>query len=238
MILHHIFNGIVAGLAHLVYPARCQICGYMLHDNDNEYVCSNCISELPRTKFEYERGNVVEQKFWGKIRLYSAFSGYYFRKGERLRKIIHSFKYLGRKDVAILMGNQLGKMMLKSGFHKDYDFLIPVPLHISKLRKRGYNQTTQIAQGISEVTGLDVREDVLFRVEKGISQTKKRREERWLSIQNTYVCHNAEKYAGAHLLIVDDVLTTGSTLEVCCNALSKIPNVRLGIVTLGTVDLR
>ncbi len=238
MALHPILKGMLDGLSHLVYPARCQICGYMLFEGDNPYVCSRCINELPRTGFENYRGNLVEQKFWGKIKLHSAFSGYYFRRGERLRKIIHSFKYLGRKDVAELMGRKLGEMMLKSGFYKDYDFLIPVPLHKSKLKMRGYNQTTEIAMGISEVIGLEVREDVLYRVEKGVSQTKKRRDQRWLSIQNTYVCKNLERYSGARLLVVDDVLTTGSTLEVCCMALSQIPNVSLGVVTLGTVDLR
>ena len=238
MKLHPILQGVVSGLEHFVYPARCQICGYMLHEGDNEYVCSTCISELPRTGFEKYRGNAIEQKFWGKICLQSAFSGFYFRRGERLRKIIHSFKYLGRKDVAVYMGRILGKMMMRSGFNRDYDFLIPVPLHPSKMRKRGYNQTTQLAIGISEVTGLEVREDVLFRVEKGISQTKKRREQRWLSIQTTYECRNADRYVGARLLVVDDVLTTGSTIEVCCNALYHIPGVVLGVVTLATAESR
>ena len=228
----------MAGFEHIAYPARCQICGYMLNEGDNEYVCSTCISELPRTGFEKYRGNAIEQKFWGKLKLQSAFSGFYFRQGERLRKIIHSFKYLGRKDVAIYMGRILGEMMQRSGFDNDYDYLIPVPLHPSKYRQRGYNQTTQLALGISDVTGLDVREDVLFRVEKGISQTKKHREQRWLSIQTTYECRNAERYVGARLLLVDDVLTTGSTIEVCCNALSQIPEVALGAVTLGTAESR
>lgn len=232
------FPEMLSGLAHLVYPSRCQICGNMLEANDNDYVCSNCIKELPRTGFESQRGNFVEQKFWGLTMIYSAFSGYYFRRGERLRLIIHAFKYHGRKDVAQLMGRQLGLMMLQSGFHKDYDFLIPIPLHPQKTKQRGYNQTAEIAKGISEITGMMVREDILFRIKVGQSQTKKNRFDRWTDIQDTYVCESPERHAGARLLIVDDVLTTGSTIEVCYKALAKIPYVRIGVVTLAVVDSR
>lgn len=230
------WTDLLQGILHLVYPARCKICGSMLADEDNDYVCSYCLDSLPRTRFEYVKGNKSELRLGGKADIYSAFSGYYFRKGERLRLLVHAFKYYNRRDIAVLLGEKLGKMMLESGFNKDYDFLVPVPLHPKKYSIRGYNQACEIAKGISNITGLAVREDILYRVEVGSSQTKKKKHERWNSIQNTYVCEYPERNAGSRLLLVDDILTTGSTIEVCHRALRQIPYVRIGFVTVGIVD--
>lgn len=203
---------------------------------DNKYVCIDCLRKLPRTYYETCRDNPVEQKFYGRVELFSAFSGYYFEDDGDVQRLIHAFKYHNRPDVAVLMGTHLGRMMLKSKFHLDYDYVIPVPLHPEKLRKRGYNQTEMIARGISEITGLQVLTDVLVRVKYGISQTNKSSSDRWLTIQDNYECINQERLIGARVLIVDDVLTTGATLEVCCKAMKNIPGIRLGIVTVGVAS--
>lgn len=204
--------------------------------SDNKYVCFDCLNNLPRTYYETHRDNPVEQKFYGRIKLHSAFSGYYFNDEGDVQQLIHAFKYHQRPDIAVLLGKRLGYMMKKNNFHLDYDFIIPVPLHPEKQKKRGYNQTEMIANGISEVTGLTVLTDVLARVKYGTSQTYKSSADRWLTIQGNYKCTHPERLIGARVLIVDDVLTTGATLEVCCKAMKDIPGIRLGIATVGVAS--
>ncbi len=230
------FHEMNIGFSHLVWPCTCQLCGDVLVMNYSEYVCLRCIRGLPKTHFEDTRNNPIYDSFIGRADIYSAFAGYYFRKGERLRKLIHAFKYYGRADVAFLLGKQLGNMMKKAEWHKDYDFLVPIPLHRKKMKFRGYNQAEMIARGISSVIGLPIINDILIRVKEGVSQTKKTYAQRWTELQGTYESINTEKYIGARMILVDDVLTTGATIEVCSNLLNKIPMTRVGVVTLGAID--
>lgn len=221
------------GLCYQVWPARCRLCNKVLLTTDNDYVCVHCLNELPCTGFEKIRQNVVECRFYGRIKLHSAFSAYYFRKGEKLQKLIHAFKYNGRQDVAIALGRRIGHMMLLSNFHKDYDCLVPVPLHPSKLKSRGYNQSACVARGIAEITGLELREDILLRVVGGLSQTKKGVTDRWVGVKNSFDVNPLSTERGLRVIIVDDVLTTGATIEACCKAMYKLDDVRLGVVTVG-----
>lgn len=226
----------VMGLCDLIWPARCKVCDRVLAMGDNPYVCQTCLNSLPRTGYETYHDNPVFQLMEGRVVLHSAFSAYFFRKGEKLRQIIHAFKYQGRDDVAVLMGERMGRLMLRCNWHADYDVIVPVPMHPRKQKRKGYNQTVKLAEGVANVTRLAVREDILLRVLEGSSQTKKNTVERWLDIQHLYVCENPESYRGLRILLLDDVLTTGGTLEVCVNALQAIPDVKVGIATLSIVD--
>ncbi len=195
------------------------------------------MAALPRTSFEKWRGNQTEKRFWGKVDVYSAFSGYYYRKGQPLSHMIHDFKYHNNRKIAHYLGRQLGAMIKNAQMANDYDCIVPVPLHQKKFLIRGYNQCTLLARGASEVCGLPVDETILMRAKHSVSQTKKSQETRITSLKDTFVVTpEAERRVGLRVLLLDDVLTTGATLESCCNALSRIPNVRVGIVTLGIAN--
>jgi len=225
-------------LCDMIYPARCKVCDRVLAIGDNDYVCQMCLNSLPRTGYETYHDNPVFQRMEGRVVLHSAFSAYFYRRGERLRQIVLAFKYYNRDDLAVLMGQRMGTIMKKSNWHADYDVIVPVPLHPKKLKTRRYNQAQKIAEGIASVTGLTVRDDILSRVIEGDTQTKKTDVDRWLDIQHMYLCENPERFRGLRILLVDDVMTTGATIEVCVNALQKIPGVVVGMATLACVVRR
>ncbi len=188
---------------------------------------------LPRTGFEKFANNPVEQKFWGRVPLYSAFSAFYYSHDYAMAKLIHQFKYHRNRELAVTFGRMIGQMMKVRNFPADYDFLVPIPLHKARLASRGYNQSTLIAQGISEVTGMPINESILVRVKNLSSQTKKNAVKRWESASISYsLGDDPDKWNGVRLLLIDDVLTTGSTIEACSNALKPIRNLRLGLVTV------
>lgn len=226
------------GLSDLIWPSRCKICDKVLSMGDNDFVCQLCLNELPRTWYEKYHKNPVFRRMEGRVSLISAFSAYFFRNGERIRKVIHAFKYHGRSDIAVLMGERMGRIMVASNWHLNYDVIVPVPMHYRKMRSKGYNQTVKLAEGIAKVTGLEVCADALLRVIEGESQTTKDRFHRWSDIQRFYVCNKPELVRGKRVLVVDDVLTTGATLEVCCEALLAVPGVKVGVATLAVVDRR
>ncbi len=222
----------VAGLASLIFPSHCLICGKPLEANE-KHICSACEDGLPSTMYEMFAKNPVEEKFVGILKIHSAFSAYHYTHGHSISKLVYQFKYHGNRDLAVEFGRKLGELMKVRKFHREYDFLVPVPLHKKKLAARGYNQCSLIAQGISEVTGMPINETLLVRIKHLSSQTKKSQQERMDSASMSYgLGENPEKWNGVRLLLVDDVLTTGATIESCCNVLMQIKNVRLGFVTV------
>ena len=230
------FSRISDGLRQLFFPNNCLICGRSLVTGE-DCICLMCMAALPRTGFEKWRDNPTEKRFWGKVDVYSAFSAYYYRKGQPLSHMIHDFKYHNNRKIALYLGRQIGAMINKTQMSADYDCIVPVPLHSKKMLIRGYNQCTLLAQGASEVCGLPIDESILVRAKHSVSQTKKNQETRITSLKDTFVITpEAERRVGLRVLLLDDVLTTGATLESCCNALSIIPNVRIGIVTLGIAN--
>lgn len=220
-------------LFNLIDPEVCTMCGCGLNETE-KVVCLGCRMELPSTRFERYANNAVEMKFWGRADIHSAFSAFYYRKNEKLQKMVHAFKYHGNREAARFLGREIGLRMKDRNFAEDYDYLVPVPLHPNKLRIRGYNQSMLIAEGIREVTGMEISNSLIERVSNQTSQTKKNKFERWDSASQSYCLANgAERHAGIRVLLVDDVLTTGATIEACCNALKGIPDVRIGFVTVG-----
>lgn len=227
--LRNFVNGIWA----LFMPNVCTVCGASLITGE-ECVCRKCIRKLPATGYQHYRANPVEKTFWGRVDIYSGFSGFFYRKEQALQRIVHEFKYNNNPKLAQIMGRELGRMISEKGMAKDYDFVVPVPLHPKKLAKRGYNQTLYLCKGISDVTGLPVDDTILLRAVYSESQTHKSRFDRWIGVTDNFaVSDYGMRLEGVRLLLVDDVLTTGATLEACCMALQAIPQVRIGIVTLG-----
>ncbi|MBP6977006.1 MAG: ComF family protein [Bacteroidales bacterium] len=216
----------------LVFPEVCAACGNPLVLNEN-MICSSCLLHLPRTHFSQERDNPVSQVFWGKAEVFSATALFLFKKGSGVQHLLHQLKYNGNREIGLYLGALLGDELRVSELFNSIEVVVPVPLHPRKQRKRGYNQSEVIAEGICRTLPASVDTQTLVRVHYSDTQTKKSRYKRWENVKDifsiTSECHLAEK----HVLLVDDVLTTGSTMEACAGALLKIPRLTLSIACIA-----
>lgn len=188
---------------------------------------------IPRTGYHTEAENPVARLFWGRCLIEKAAAFSFYNKGSRIRTLIHNLKYKGIQEIGSELGRIYGLSLKSSGFTSDIDLILPVPLHQSKKRIRGFNQSELISKGIAEVTGLPV--DVLSLSRKAISETQTRRSryERWTNVEGIFSVSSPEVLKGKHILLVDDVITTGSTIESCANELLKIDEVKVSVVALA-----
>lgn len=216
----------------LLYPEFCAACGKNLVDQE-KVLCTQCLYELPRTNFHKQKDNALDQIFWGRVEILQVSSFFYFLKGSKYRKLIHQLKYKGRSDIGFELGKLYGaELALEPAFIKP-DLILPVPLHPKKERKRGYNQSLMIAKGLAEMLSVKVEPEMLIRKIYTQTQTKKARYERWENVEEVFGVNHPKKIAGKHLLLVDDILTTGATLEGCAQVLHKAADVKISIATLG-----
>ncbi len=226
--LKNIFNDTL----HLFYPHICTGCGSDLLDEHN-MLCLHCISNLPHTNFEQQTKNPIEKIFWGRIALIAAHSEFYFSKESLIQQLIHQLKYKGNIAIGFYLGELMGKNLLNSGRFDNIDALIPLPLYPDKERKRGYNQAAIICDGMSAVMNVPVIKNNVVRQRYTDTQTKKHRIERWQNVAGSFVVKDERKLSGKNLLLVDDVVTTGATLEACGSVIAAINSVKLSIATLA-----
>jgi ComF family protein len=215
---------------HLLFPHTCSGCGSDLL-NEESMLCIHCIANLAETNFENHPDNPVEKIFWGRLPLESATAGYYFTKDSLMQRLIHQFKYKGNKELGLQMGRLLGKYLMQSG-RFNVDTLVPLPLFPVKERKRGFNQATILCNGMAEVMKIPVLKNAIIRPQHTETQTKKGRVERWRNMDGKFVLKNAAEINNRHLLLVDDVVTTGATLDACGAELLKGENTKLSIASL------
>lgn len=219
-------------LLRLFAPRHCVVCGMALHECE-EVLCLQCNMGLPRTNYHLRIDNPVERAFWGKIPLVRATSYFFYQKGSPYCHILHQLKYQGRKDVGEAMGRMMAAELKVSGFFDGVDVLLPVPLHPAKERRRGYNQSACLAQGISAVTGIPVDTVSVARVVDTVSQTSKSSLQRWNNVEGIFVLRDAAAFRNRHVLIIDDVLTTGATTTACADALEGVEGLRVSVLTLA-----
>ena len=217
---------------NLFFPNICQACGRALF-NDEKIICLSCNYKLPRTNFHYFQNNPVSRIFWGRVKLTSATSFLFFNKGGHVQKLMHQFKYKGKYETAKILGIQMGTEIKQSNLFSDIDIIIPVPLHERKLKKRGYNQSEMIAHGMASAMEATVETDILIRTHFTETQTKKSRYNRWENVKGKFEVRKESKLYNKHILLVDDVLTTGATLEACAQHLVNIPNTKISVATLA-----
>lgn len=234
--LNTILKQYLQGFFSIIYPPTCAACGNVLYYNEN-VLCFKCYIELPRTSFHSDPDNEVARLLWGRIPFKNATSFIYFDKESRYRNILHELKYKGQQQVGLEMGRFFGLELRETLFAKA-DLIIPVPLHISKYRKRGYNQSTLIANGISEVLKIPVRTDLLLRRSNTKTQTHKSRFDRWINVQDTFHIQQTPVLENKYVLLIDDVITTGATMEACANALLSVTGVTLSIASLAFTKLQ
>jgi ComF family protein len=216
----------------LLFPRLCYACGDHLLRNEN-LICTECYVVIPRTNYHLENENPVAQLFWGRCMIEKAAAFSFYNKGSRIRNLIHNLKYRGIKEIGFELGRIYGLSLKSSGFTEDIDIIIPVPLHPSKKRIRGFNQSDIISSGIGDATGLPVYANSLIRVTGSETQTKRPRYERWTNVEGIFNVIDPEIIIGRHILLVDDVITTGSTIESCTNELLKVEGVKVSVAALA-----
>ena len=223
---------ILGYLFNLFFPRTCCCCDAMLVQSENQ-ICTHCFFKLPLTNFINLNSNNVEKLFWGKAQIEAATALLYFVKKENVQKILHQIKYKNNIKLAHLMGNQMGIELKNSDRFQDIDVIIPVPLHWKKKRKRGYNQSEEIAKGIALHFDKPINTTCLVRKKHTNTQTKKDRIERWENVADKFTVLNRHELEGKHILLVDDVVTTGATLEACALEILNIPNTKISVATLA-----
>jgi ComF family protein len=226
-----VIKNIKDSLLHLVFPQVCVGCGSDLI-NDNNKLCLHCHDVLPQTSFHLHSNNPVEKLFWGRLPITYATAQYYFSKGSLVQHLMHRFKYKGDKELGLFLGRLIGYQLNDTNRFKEIDALVPLPLFPSKERKRGYNQATLLCEGISDVLKKPVLKDVVIRTMFTESQTKKNRIERWQNMEGRFQLVDEPAVKSKHILLIDDVITTGATLEACGCELLKAEDVKLSIATL------
>jgi ComF family protein len=188
---------------------------------------------LPHTGFAFHSNNPVEKIFWGRIPLAAAMSEFYFSKDSIIQNLIHEFKYRGDKQVGLYLGNTIGKSLLNSNRFSDIDVLIPLPLFSQKEFKRGFNQSSILCTGINEIMNIPVITKNVIRTVHTETQTKKGRIERWENVEKTFSVSEPAMLKGKHILLVDDVITTGATIEACGTEILKVEGVKLSVASLA-----
>ena len=219
-------------LLRLFFPRCCVVCGEPLPEN-GEVLCLKCNMNLPRTNYHLMEDNPVEKMFWGKIPLGRATAYFFYRKGGEYRHILHELKYNGRQDVGEAMGRFMAEELKEADFFREMEVIVPVPLHPRKQRSRGYNQSERIARGIAAVTGLPVDTGAVVRLKDTETQTRKAAYERWENVAGIFRLTDPKRFIGRHVLLVDDVLTTGATTTACADAFAEVEDVRISVLTLA-----
>lgn len=220
----------IDALIGLFYPSVCAACGNALFQWES-VVCLRCRTFLQKTGYELNDDNPLARLFYGKVRLKAVTACYFFSKEGKVQHLIHELKYKGNAEAGVFLGQELGKTLKTAPLFQDIDYLIPVPLHPKREKKRGYNQSLMIAKGVSEITGIPIGESFLVRSVNTATQTHKSKEERWNNVKDIFEVRHAAQLEGKYVLLIDDVLTTGATLEACALKLSGIPGVTVSCAT-------
>jgi ComF family protein len=217
----------------LLFPRLCLACELPLLTNE-DFLCLNCELHLPKTDLHLKEQNVLTEKFNGRLSIEAAAALFYFSKAGKAQQLIHQIKYNDKREAAISLGHQYGKMLIEMPHFQAFDTLLPVPLHARKQILRGYNQAEMFAKGLSESLKIPMETKALTKVKMTDSQTRKSRLERLQNVEDVYVLSNPSLLKDKKVLIVDDVLTTGATIEACALAiLEKLPQTKLGFVTIA-----
>lgn len=232
-IVGNIFRRVAADLGSLIYDDGCIICGRSMHGELGS-ICLRCRFEMPTTRYLYTSNNPVKERFEMIAPIVEASSYLYFKTDDRWRKMVHRLKYRGEWRLGLTFGELYGAELKSSGLYDDIDLVVPVPLHIMKYLKRKYNQSEYIAEGIAKELGVKVDRRALHRRRNNPSQTRQHAADRWLNVDDLFAVRYPERLENKHILLVDDVLTTGATLSSCLYALRRdVPTCRVSIATLA-----
>jgi len=216
----------------LLYPNLCVVCDLNLHRNE-QYLCLTCLNNIPKTNYHLQSDNLIEKRFWGKVPIYRGTAFFFFQKGSAFQKLLHILKYKGDKEIGRILGKYAAVDLLDSADFSSVDVIVPVPLHPQKLKKRGYNQSEWIGKGLSEILNVPQDTTTLIRIKENTTQTSKTVFERYENTEGIFELSDKAVLSDKHILLVDDVLTTGSTLEACIRELLQVNGIKISIFTLA-----
>ena len=220
-------------LLNLFFPNLCRLCKRQLIDGE-EQICLFCLCDLPRTKYHKRKDNPVEQLFFGKNQIEYATAYLHYEKGGKVQRLIHSIKYHDNKELGLILGRHFAQELRTDGSPLcDVDVLIPVPLHRRRKRQRGYNQSEWIARGIASIWNKPIDTESLIRTSNSKTQTRKTVYDRWLNVSSIFQARQTEGLKDKHILLIDDVITTGATVSACAKALANIQGIRISILALS-----
>ena len=221
---------LLKSLINLLFPRTCAACGNLLLEGEDT-VCTTCRFLLPKTGYEQHSDNPLAQIFYGQMPFNAVMAEFFFSKTGKVQHLIHGLKYHHCRENGIFLGQEIGKSLLQAHDYQGIDFIVPIPLHPKKEKIRGYNQSHVIAEGISEILNIPIAENCLVRRVFTDTQTKKSREDRWQNVKDIFEVKNPEKLKGKHVLLVDDVLTTGATLMAAGKALMQVEGIKISVAT-------
>jgi ComF family protein len=227
-----ILRSYLSSFFNLLFPRLCQACVSSLVEGE-DLICTHCLYNLPYTNFHLQADNTVARQFWGKVELQGAYAMLYFEKGGKVQQLMHRLKYRNVPEIGNKLGSLAATQLLQNPVFAGVEVIIPVPLHKSRLSERGYNQSAHISTGIAGKLKATVDERNLIRRKKTETQTHKSRFARFENMQEVFAVANAAALAGKHVLLVDDIVTTGSTLEACAMALLEVPGLKLSIAAMA-----
>ena len=207
-------KNILHDFTHLFFPHICAGCGTDVLNHESP-LCLRCIDQLPVTNFHVHAGNAVEKHFWGKIPIHGATSYCHFTKSSLIQGLLHQLKYKGNQEIGRFLGQMMGKIIKTSNRFSDVEVLVPLPLYAARQRKRGYNQAAVLCEGMAAAMEVPVITDAIVRLSATATQTHKNRIERWQNMQGRFMVTDPVVFNNKHVLLVDDVVTTGATLEAC-----------------------
>lgn len=222
----------IEDLLVLFFPRLCHACGENLPPT-GEDICTSCNITLPTTNYHLKKENPFTERFWGRVPITTGASMFLFSKGSRVQNMLHNLKYNGKKEIGELLGRKYGRSLRMSPHYLSIDLIVPVPLHPQKEYLRGYNQSEMFARGLSEGMRVPYLKDGLVRKVHTDSQTRKNRMDRLENVNDVFEVNKSSAMRNKHILLVDDVMTTGSTLEACANAILSLPKAEVSMVTIA-----
>lgn len=216
----------------LIYPRRCEACGDPLYRHE-EYICNYCTLHLPISNYHLEKENRLMRVFAGRVPLTGAAAQYVFEKDGKIQKLLHSIKYEEQKELAHFLGGLYASGLKTDGWWKAVDLVIPIPLHKRKLKIRGFNQSEYYAKGFAGTMNKELDTQSLIRTKHTETQTRKKKFERWENVDGIFEVTEETKLRDKHVLLVDDVITTGATIEAAWQAFRRVENVQVSVVSIA-----
>lgn len=234
-VLYLFIDKMIINLLNLFFPHVCLSCEAHLNDNE-KHICTFCRNELPVTNFHSDIDNAVAKRLYGRVNYKNATSLLWFNKKGITQHLLHNLKYKGHEEVGVLLGKWLGEELSEVDAYKDIDVVVPVPLHKSKLRKRGYNQVDKFGKEIAQSLSVEFNNKVLIKTKATATQVFKNRLKRILTHDADFSLSEYNSLIGKHVLLVDDIITTGATIEACANQLLKIEGVSISVATMAIAE--
>ena len=222
----------VSDFISLFFPNSCLGCSEALVKGE-EILCTHCLAELPRTNYHLQQTNPIEDRLFGRMPVKHAWAFLKFRKSGIVQHLLHQLKYNNHPEVGVRIGMLFGKELREQGLEKEFDLIVPVPLHYSRQRKRGYNQSAKFAEGLSSSLVVPWDESISIRKQRTSTQTRKSKLDRWENVKDVFGIDLTEKILNKRILLVDDVITTGATLEACGQHLLKSNCAELSIACMA-----